>query len=91
MQPIHQRLDDTQGQITSLRDKPSQISASKPSVNAEEGEVSDENPPEYTFQEAGSVSSHIFPTNEAMDEDPTYPQTLAAVCTLLGLIFRGIL
>ena len=58
LQQILKRLYDMQGQINSLQDKHSENPASKPPINAEEGEVSEDNPTEHTFHEASSVSSH---------------------------------
>ena len=90
LQQILQKLNDVQCQITSLRNKPSQIPASQLSINAEEGEASDDSLTEQTFQEASSVSSHKrdrspSPINEDVDEDPTYHPTLAVEHTLVGL------
>ena len=59
-------------------------------MQAEDSEVSNEKLTEHIFQEASTVSCpnkdcSISPTNEEIDEDPTYHQTLDAVSTLLGL------
>ena len=42
LQIILKRLDDMQGQITSLKNRSSEVSASIASVHSEEGEASDE-------------------------------------------------
>ena len=81
LQLILKRLDDMQGQITTLCNKACNILASQTSVNSEEGEVSDrEN--EHTLPDM--ICSRKC-NKSPFDEDPSYRHTLAPFRTLLGL------
>ena len=83
LQTILQRLDDMQGQLTALKDRNSEVSASIASVHSEEGEASDEDP---ALQEvSNSKKRDRSPSPDDIEDDPSYRQTLAAVCSLLDL------
>ena len=70
LQAMLRRLDDTQGQITSLKNKNSEVSASIASVHSEEGEASDE---DSTFHDTiNSKKRDRSPSPDATEEDPSY-------------------
>ena len=83
LQTILQRLDDMQGQLTALKDRNSEVSASIASIHSEEGEASDEDP---ALQEVNnSKKRDRSPSPDDIEDDPSYRQTLAAVHSLLDL------
>ena len=72
-----------QGQLTALKDRNSEVSASIASIHSEEGEASDEDP---ALQEVNnSKKRDRSPSPDDIEDDPSYRQTLAAVHSLLDL------
>ena len=72
-----------QGQLTALKDRNSEVSASIASIHSEEGEASDEDP---TLQDTSiSKKRERSPSPDDTEDDPSYRQTLAAVRSLLDL------
>ena len=84
--PLHtilKRLDAMQGQLTALKDRNSEVSASIASIDSEEDEASDEDP---TLQDtSNSKKRERSPSPDDTEDDPSYRQTLAAVRSLLNL------
>ena len=72
-----------QGQITSLNDRNSEVSASIASVHSEEGKASDE---DSTLHDTiNSKKRDRSPSPDDTEDDPSYRLTLAAVRSLLEL------
>ena len=79
LQVILRRLDDMQGQITSLKNRNSEVSVSIASVHSEEGEASDED--STLHDTVNSKKRDRSPSPDDTEDDPS----LAAVHSLLEL------